>query len=66
MMPTVLMRRAVAVSAVLLLGGVPLQADEKKEPDLYMTGDLAFFWTSGNSKANSLGLARKDPAPPAP
>jgi putative salt-induced outer membrane protein YdiY len=56
MMPTALMRRAVAVCAVLLLAGVPLQADEKKEPGLYMTGDLAFLWTSGNSKASSLGL----------
>jgi Protein of unknown function, DUF481 len=41
----------------VLLAAVPLRADDaKKEPGLYATGDLGFLWTSGNSKANSLGL----------
>jgi len=55
-MPKTLMERTLAVSAVLLLADVPLRADEKKEPGLYMTGDVGFLWTSGNSEANSLGL----------
>jgi putative salt-induced outer membrane protein YdiY len=51
------MRRALAVPAALLLAGAPLRAeDDKKEPGLYVTGDLAFLWTSGNSKASSFGL----------
>jgi putative salt-induced outer membrane protein YdiY len=49
------MRRAVL--AIVLLAAAPLRADEeKKEPGLYLTGDLGFLWASGNSKSNSFGL----------
>ena len=50
------MRTAAAVLGVLLAGGPLLADDEKKEPGLYLLGDLGFLWTSGNSKSNSLGL----------
>jgi putative salt-induced outer membrane protein len=50
-------RVVVSAVAAVLLAAAPLWADdEKKEPGLYMTGDLGFLWTSGNSKSNSLGL----------
>jgi putative salt-induced outer membrane protein YdiY len=49
--------RTAAALLGLLLAGAPLRADEeKKEPGLYLTGDLGLLWTSGNSKSSSFGL----------
>lgn len=47
----------VSAAAGVLLAAGPLRADdEKKEPGLYLTGDLGFLLTSGNSKSSSLGM----------
>jgi len=49
-------KTAAVFVGVLLASTTLLAEDEKKEPGLYLTGDLGFLLTSGNSKSNSLGL----------
>jgi hypothetical protein len=43
------------VSAAIGRGHVAAE-DKKEEPGFYATADLSYLWTSGNSKANSVGL----------